>query len=53
MCISVLLAAYIPSSARKLLDALGAPGVSLSEAQFAERGSGRPVTALDPLFPKQ
>jgi methionyl-tRNA synthetase len=51
--ISVLLAAYIPTSARKLLDALGAPGVSLSEAQFAERGSGRPVTALDPLFPKQ
>jgi methionyl-tRNA synthetase len=51
--ISVLLAAYIPTSARKLLDALGAPGVSLSEAQFAERGSGRTVTALDPLFPKQ
>jgi methionyl-tRNA synthetase len=51
--ISVLLAAYIPSSARKLLDALGAPELSLSEAQFAERGSGRPVTALDPLFPKQ
>ncbi|HXD63155.1 MAG TPA: class I tRNA ligase family protein [Solirubrobacteraceae bacterium] len=51
--ISVLLAAYIPTSARKLLDALGAPGVSLSGAQFAERGSGRPVTALDPLFPKQ
>ncbi len=51
--ISVLLAAYIPSSARKLLDALGAPGVSLSDAQFAERGSGRPVSALDQLFPKQ
>jgi methionyl-tRNA synthetase len=51
--ISVLLAAYIPTSARKLLDALGAPEVSLSQAQFASRGSGRPVTALDPLFPKR
>jgi methionyl-tRNA synthetase len=51
--ISVLLAAYIPASARKLLDALGAPDLSLSRAEFALRGGGRTVTALEPLFPKR
>jgi methionyl-tRNA synthetase len=51
--ISVLLAAYIPASARKLLDALGAPDLSLSGAEFGLRGGGRTVTALEQLFPKR
>ncbi|MGI9184645.1 MAG: class I tRNA ligase family protein [Solirubrobacteraceae bacterium] len=51
--ISVLVAAYIPASAGKLLDALSAPDLSLSSAEFGLRGGGRPVTALEPLFPKR
>jgi methionyl-tRNA synthetase len=51
--ISVLLAAYIPASASKLLDALGAPDLSLAGAEFASCGGGGTVTALEPLFPKR
>jgi methionyl-tRNA synthetase len=50
--ISVLLAPYIPASSAKLLDALGAPELSLPGAEFATRGGGRTVAALEPLFPK-
>ncbi len=50
--VSVLLAAYIPVSAIRLLDALAAPELSLPGAEFAARGSGRTVAALEPLFPK-
>jgi methionyl-tRNA synthetase len=51
--ISVLLAAYIPTSASRLLDALGAPGLSIAGAEFASRGGGRAVAELAPLFPKR
>ena len=51
--ISVLLAAYIPTSASRLLDALGAPGLSIAGAEFASRGGGRRVAELAPLFPKR
>jgi methionyl-tRNA synthetase len=51
--VSVLLAAYIPESTAKLLDALGAPDVSITDAAFSATGGGRTVTALDPLFPKR
>jgi methionyl-tRNA synthetase len=51
--ISVLLEPFIPTSARKLLDALGATDLSLVDAAFAPRGGGRTVTALEPLFPKR
>jgi methionyl-tRNA synthetase len=51
--ISVLLAAYIPESTGKLLDALAAPDTSLSRAAFAATGGGRTVAALEPLFPKR
>jgi methionyl-tRNA synthetase len=50
--ISVLLAPYIPASSAKLLEALGAPELSLPGAEFAMRGGGRTVAALEPLFPK-
>jgi methionyl-tRNA synthetase len=51
--ISVLVSPYVPASARKLLDALGAPELSLSGADFAPTGGGRTVQALEPLFPKR
>ena len=51
--ISVLLAAYIPESAAKLLDALGAPDTTIAGAAFAATGGGRTVAALEPLFPKR
>jgi methionyl-tRNA synthetase len=51
--ISVLLAPYMPASTGKLLDALGAPELSLPGAAFAARGGRRPVTELAPLFPKR
>ena len=50
--ISVVLVPYIPASAGKLLDTLGAPETSLASAGFAGRGGGRTVAALEPLFPK-
>ena len=51
--ISVLLAAYIPESTAKLLDALGAPDTAIAGAAFAATGGGRTVAALEPLFPKR
>jgi methionyl-tRNA synthetase len=51
--ISVLLAAYMPESTGRLLDALGAPDVSFAGAAFAPTGGGRTVAALEPLFPKR
>ena len=50
--VSVLLHAYMPGSAGRLLEALGAPELSLAGATFAERGPGAQVTALESLFPK-
>jgi methionyl-tRNA synthetase len=51
--ISVLLHPYMPESTTKLLGALGSDAVALSDATFAERGSGATVQALPALFPKQ
>jgi methionyl-tRNA synthetase len=50
--VSVLLHPYIPASVEKLLLALGTPEVTYDRALFAERGSGLPVQAIEPLFPK-
>jgi methionyl-tRNA synthetase len=50
--VSVLLHAYVPVSAGRLLDALGAPALSLEDATFAARAPGGRVTPLEPLFPK-
>src|ERR1700760_3835980 len=51
--VSVLLWPYMPASVEKLLLALGSPQVTFDRALFAERGSGLPVQALEPLFPKR
>jgi hypothetical protein len=51
--ISVLLSAYIPESAGKLLGALDAPDISIAGAAFAPTGGGRTVAVLEPLFPKR
>ena len=51
--VSVLLHPYMPASVEKLLLALGAPEVTYERAIFAERGSGLPVQAIEPLFPKR
>jgi methionyl-tRNA synthetase len=50
--ISVLLSPYVPVAAGKLLDALGAPVLSIDGAVFAARGSGSLIEPLEPLFPK-
>jgi methionyl-tRNA synthetase len=50
--VSVLLSAYMPTSTSRLLDALGAPDVSIAGAEFSARGGGLPVAELAPLFPK-
>jgi methionyl-tRNA synthetase len=51
--ISVLLHPYMPASTTTLLNALGAPDVTLSGGAFAATGGGRTVAALEPLFPKR
>jgi methionyl-tRNA synthetase len=51
--VSVLLHPYLPVSATKLLDALGAPDANVETARFgAGAGAARRVEALEPLFPK-
>jgi methionyl-tRNA synthetase len=51
--ISVLLAPYLPQATVTLLAALGTPGLALSTANFAARGSGARVQAIEPLFPRR
>jgi methionyl-tRNA synthetase len=51
--VSVLLHPYMPASTHRLLAALGVPATAYDDAEFAERGSGASVTALEPLFPKR
>jgi methionyl-tRNA synthetase len=50
--LTVLLTPYIPESAEKLLDALGAPKTEIAGAQFGSHPGGQPVKKLAPLFPK-
>jgi len=50
--ITVMLVAYVPESAARLLDALGANATDWSAAQFATAASAAAVVALPPLFPK-
>jgi len=49
--VSVLLHPYLPAGTAKLLEALGAPDVSLAGATFGVGAIGH-VEALEPLFPK-
>jgi methionyl-tRNA synthetase len=50
--VTVLLAAWLPESAHKLLAALGAPDLGIAGARLGA-GAIAEVAALDPLFPKQ
>jgi len=50
--VSVLLHPYIPESVETLLAAIGSPALDYAGAEFAERGSGGSVDALEPMFPK-
>jgi methionyl-tRNA synthetase len=50
--ITVLLTPYIPESAEKLLDALGAPETEIAGARYGSHPGGQPVQKLAPLFPK-
>jgi methionyl-tRNA synthetase len=49
--VTVLLWPYMPSTAERLLDALGAPELSLAGAALGA-GSIERVTPIEPLFPK-
>jgi methionyl-tRNA synthetase len=49
--VAVLLWPWLPESTAKLLDALGAPDLSLAGAEL-DGGHVRTVSALEPLFPK-
>ncbi|MGH2855933.1 MAG: class I tRNA ligase family protein [Solirubrobacteraceae bacterium] len=51
--ISVLLAPYIPAAVDRLLDALDVTDRSIAAAAFEATGSGRPVSAIEPLFPRR
>jgi len=48
--VTLLLAAYMPESCERLLDALGEPGREL--ADFGSRSGGARVERIPPLFPK-
>jgi methionyl-tRNA synthetase len=50
--VGVLLTPYIPESTEKLLAALGAPDISLDQAEYGAHPGGQPVSKLAPLFPK-
>ena len=50
--LTVLLTPYIPESAEKLLDALGAPETDIAGAVYGSHPGGQPVQKLAPLFPK-
>jgi len=49
--VTVLLWAYLPASAARLLEALGAPDLSLAGARLGA-GQIERVTPIEPLFPK-
>jgi methionyl-tRNA synthetase len=49
--VAVLLWPYLPASAERLLDALGAPDLSLAGAALAA-GHVKRVSAIEPLYPK-
>jgi methionyl-tRNA synthetase len=50
--VTVLLHAYMPDTAAKLLAALGEEDVALETAAFGDRPGGRTVSKLPQLFPK-
>jgi methionyl-tRNA synthetase len=51
--VTVLLHAYLPATATRLLEAMGAPDIDLAAARFGAGAPGATVARLDPpLFPK-
>jgi methionyl-tRNA synthetase len=50
--VTVLLTPYIPESAGKLLNALGAPASALADAEYGAHPGGQAIEKLAPLFPK-
>jgi methionyl-tRNA synthetase len=50
--VTVLLSRWLPTTAEKLLGALGAPDLALAGARFGA-GDLQRVERLEPLFPKQ
>jgi len=51
--VTVLLAAYLPATAEKLLAALGERGTGYALARYGARDGGTAVTKVDQLFPKR
>jgi methionyl-tRNA synthetase len=51
--VTLLLHAYMPEAAGKLLAALGESQLDLAGAEFGARPGGAATTALEPLFPKR
>jgi len=50
--VSVLLSAYMPDTADRLLQALGQPDLGLDSAEYGARPGGAQVGDLAPLFPR-
>ena len=50
--VSVLLHPFMPSSAERLLEALGRPDLSLADAHFGAVGGGAAIGELGQLFPR-
>ena len=50
--VSVLLSAYMPDTADRLLQALGQPDLGLDSAEYGARPGGAQVSDLAPLFPR-
>jgi methionyl-tRNA synthetase len=50
--VSVLLHPFMPTSAERLLDALGRPDLSLQDAHFGAVGGGASIGELGQLFPR-
>ena len=50
--VTVLLVPYIPETAERLLNALGAPEPDLAGAAYGAHPGGARVEKLPPLFPK-
>jgi methionyl-tRNA synthetase len=50
--VSVLLSAYMPDTADRLLQALGQPDLALDSAEYGARPGGAQVGDLAPLFPR-
>jgi methionyl-tRNA synthetase len=51
--VAVLLAPWMPASVDRLLRALGDERTELASARYGAGAGGRPVQALEPLFPKR